>query len=70
MNQTQDPDQKFFEAIKKAPSIFDQPEDKEGQKELLKIIEEKGEELGKGEMEKEPEDEKLKKEKIPVQRPV
>lgn len=53
---TNDDPQKYFEAIKNAPSIFDQPEDEDGQKELLKIIEEKGEELGKGEPEEDEEE--------------
>lgn len=51
-----DDPQKYFEAIKNAASIFDQPEDEEGQKELLKIIEEKGDELGKGEPEEDEEE--------------
>lgn len=50
-------DQKFFEAIKNAQSIFDQPEDEDGKKENLKIIEELGDKLGQGEPEEDDENE-------------
>lgn len=60
---TQTDDQKFFEAIKNAPSIFDQPEDEDGQKENIKLIEELGDQLGQGEPEEDEEENESSEEK-------